>query len=200
MTQQTTKMDEIVPCLPKRWVNEHLDAGLNRFPILDLPRQSGWQYFPRSVAETHRDFVHLVTYGVVTCRDQVFAYRRGKSGSEDRLHDRWSIGVGGHISEEDIGITNSVVGSVREAALRELSEEVCGMTSFIMEYLGLLYDPSDRVGAVHLGVTYRHELASPSAVSREDCLADARWMPIDEAKGRAESFEGWSQILLRDYL
>ena len=41
---------------------------------------------------------------LVICNDKILRYRRGKGGGETRLHGLYSVGVGGHISEEDNGL------------------------------------------------------------------------------------------------
>src|SRR4051794_3879207 len=67
--------------------------------ILDDPRSL--EFRPRSNVETDPSVKQLIPYAILIREDQVFAYRRGKAGGENRLHDLWSIGVGGHISKED---------------------------------------------------------------------------------------------------
>ena len=49
--------------------------------------------------------------------------RRGKGGQETRLHGLYSVGVGGHISEEDHGLFTKQLG-YEEGMRRELMEEV----------------------------------------------------------------------------
>lgn len=81
---------------------------------------------------------------------------------------------------------------------REVDEEILWDGPVATAYLGLIVDDSDPVGAVHLGVANRYELADCSAMAREDCLADARWERIDDVKADSESYETWSQCLIRE--
>ena len=58
--------------------------------------------------------------------------RRTKAGGDARLHDLWSIGVGGHLNPEDGGLAGGLV--------REWHEEV--VADFVPEFelVGLLND------------------------------------------------------------
>ena len=50
---------------------------------------------------------------------KILRYRRGKGGEETRLHGLYSVGIGGHISEEDSGLFTQGIG-YREAMRREV--------------------------------------------------------------------------------
>lgn len=201
--------NEKVICLPSPVLKNLLSRGLNRISLESLLVRTGFRWMPRSEADQDERYRHLATYAVLTCGDRVFAYRRGGSGSEDRLHDRWSIGVGGHVTVEDIGAVmpdpsvfraaaERISDAVRYAARREVNEEVAWDGPVATAELGLIVDDSNPVGLVHLGVAYRYELADTSATAREDCLADARWVTLDEARVDIESYESWSRILIEE--
>lgn len=190
-------MSELVICVPTAWIAANLSEGLNAVPIGRVLKDSDWRWMARSAAETDDGYAHLATYGVLTCGDRVFVYRRGASGGEGRLHGLWSLGVGGHVTPEDFPDGAVTEDGIRSCALRELGEEVDADPPFASVFLGLIYDLSDEVSRVHLGVAYRFEFADTSAVAREDCLAYAEWMAIGEAKGREAGFEGWSKVVLR---
>ena len=59
------------------------------------------QYRPRSEVEDDPGYKQIIPYVVFRCADAVFCYTRGKSQGEARLHRLRSLGVGGHVSEED---------------------------------------------------------------------------------------------------
>ena len=58
-------------------------------------------YRPRSEVEEDPGFKQIIPYVVFRSGDGVFCYTRGKSQGEARLHRLRSLGVGGHVSEED---------------------------------------------------------------------------------------------------
>src|SRR5580704_7407049 len=80
-------------------------------------------YLNRSEAEQDRRYKQLIPYVLVICQDKILRYRRGKGGQETRLHGLFSVGVGGHISEEDNGLFSNQLG-YEEGMRRELMEEV----------------------------------------------------------------------------
>lgn len=200
-----SKSDELVLCVPSSTVRD-LFAGRSWLPS-DEATLDTWlasvpkAFLPRSIAETSTEWRHLATYAVLTSGEKVFSYRRGKSGSEGRLHGALSIGVGGHVGLEDydhpagFGSETSYT-----AAFRELYEEldVSFRTSFRLA--GLIADDSTSVNAVHLGVVYQLEVDQADVSVREDCLSDPRWMTVDDLIEAAPSLEVWSRIVLDEML
>ena len=80
-------------------------------------------YLNRSEAEHDKRYKQLIPYVLVICNDKILRYRRGKGGQETRLHGLYSIGIGGHILEEDHGLFSNALG-YQEGMRRELMEEV----------------------------------------------------------------------------
>lgn len=56
---------------------------------------------PRSEVEDDPTLKQIIPYVVFVSDDLVFCYTRGKSQGEARLHRLLSLGVGGHVAEED---------------------------------------------------------------------------------------------------
>src|SRR5205807_1321574 len=80
-------------------------------------------YRNRTEAEQDKRYKQLIPYVLVMCDGKIIRYRRGKGGQETRLHGLFSVGVGGHISDEDHGLFSSAVG-YKEGMRREIMEEV----------------------------------------------------------------------------
>ena len=68
-------------------------------PPLTAPENTFYQN--RSEAEQDKRSKQLIPYALIICNDKILRYRRGRGGQETRLHGLYSVGVGGHISEED---------------------------------------------------------------------------------------------------
>lgn len=158
-------------------------------------------FLPRSIAETDTSWRHLATYIVLTSGDRVFSYCRGKSGSENRLHGRRSIGVGGHIGIEDydhdMGVGSQMLW---DAGLRELNEELKCAYKGHLKLSGLIADSRSLVETVHLGVTGRMRIDREVVETREHCLADPQWVTIPELKAGIADYEVWSQIVIEHLL
>jgi predicted NUDIX family phosphoesterase len=157
------------------------------------------QFRPRSKVETDPQFKQLIPYMVFCHTDssggiRIFQYVRGKGMGESRLHQKRSIGIGGHISVED---REQHLGDVyREGMLRELHEEVVLRTTFTERCVGLINDDSTEVGRVHLGIVHRLDVAEPAVVSNEPDLIESGFMLLDELRNYRAQMESWSSISL----
>ena len=67
-------------------------------------------YLNRSDAEQDKRYKQLIPYVLVIRNDKILRYRRGRGGQETRLHGLYSVGVGGHISEDDHGLFSTGLG------------------------------------------------------------------------------------------
>jgi len=163
-----------------------------RAAVLD---PSEFQFRPRSEVETQPEFKQLIPYVVLKCGSELFHYRRGATGTEARLRSLRSVGIGGHISEEDArgGDDPYVTGM-----MRELTEEVQIGCDWKDSFLGFINDDRTPVGTVHLGVVHLIELANQDVRSREEALADAGFSPLTELTSRTDEFETWSQFVLTE--
>ena len=100
-----------------------------------------------------------------------------RAGGDARLHDRYSIGVGGHLNPGDEGLD----GGLR----REWAEEV--VADFVPEFelIALLNDDTTEVGAVHLGAVYVADAAGRAVTIREtDKLTGSFVEPTSRRGGR----------------
>ncbi len=157
------------------------------------------QYRPRSEVEEDPGFKQIIPYVVFRCRNAVFCYTRGKSQGEARLHRLRSLGVGGHVAEEDAQGGKTI--DAYEAALRrELEEEVIVSSPGRLRRVGLINDDSTPVGQVHLGVVHLFELEQPQVAPREEGLADAEFRPLANIVTLRPEFETWSQICIDSVL
>src|SRR4030095_16162199 len=59
-------------------------------------------FVERAVAERTPSWKQIIPYTLVQCGERVLLTRRTKGGGEARLHDKHSIGIGGHINPVDL--------------------------------------------------------------------------------------------------
>ena len=162
---------------------------------------AAYQFLPRSEVETDPTFKQLIPYVVLKSGGEVFHYRRGATGTETRLRALRSIGIGGHISEEDAQGGDD---PYHTGMMRELMEEVLIECEWTERFFGFINDDRTPVGSVHLGVVHLLELETPGGSygvppvrSREDALADAGFASIATLAAQIEEFETWSQFVLK---
>ena len=156
-------------------------------------------YRPRSRVEDDPSLKQIIPYVVFRCADNVFCYTRGKSQGEARLHRLRSLGVGGHVSEDDAQGAKTL--DAYEAAMRrELEEEVAIESPGRIRRVGLINDDATPVGLVHLGVVHLYELERPDVRPREEGLAEAGFLSLEVIRSLRHEFETWSQICIDSLL
>ena len=149
-------------------------------------------FIAREDAENDPTKKQIIAYCVIEKGDSVFMTKRLKKQTEVRLHDRRSIGVGGHINTTDVV---EGVNVVKEGMLRELNEEVFISDDYSVEFLGIINDNSTSVNSVHAGVCYKIVLRSGDCSVKETEKMEGLWVKKSELKDYYASLEGWSQIV-----
>lgn len=149
-------------------------------------------FLPRENMENDPTKKQIIAYCVIEKGDFVFMTRRLKKQTEKRLHDRHSIGIGGHINTSDL---IDGVNVVKEGLLRELNEEVYIDPDYETEFLGIINDNSTSVNSVHAGACYRIKLKSGDCSVKETEKMEGFWVKKSELKNYYDVLEGWSQIV-----
>ncbi len=150
---------------------------------------SGGAYRPRPEMERDPSWKQVIPYLVLRDGERYFLMRRTRAGGDARLHDRYSIGVGGHLNPGDGGLDRGLV--------REWHEEL--VAGFLPEFrfVGLLNDDTTDVGRVHVGAVFVADAEGrPVAVRETDKLSGSFATPADVAAVEA-NLESWSQIVFR---
>jgi predicted NUDIX family phosphoesterase len=153
----------------------------------------------RRDVEEDPNFKQIIPYVVFRSHSLIFCYKRGRAQGESRLHHLRSLGVGGHVSEEDCD-GGSTLDAYELALSREIQEEVDVRSEGHMTRVGLINDDSTPVGQVHLGVVHVYDLHSPSIKPREAGLVDPEFIDHADLPLYIDEFETWSQIFIRGYL
>ena len=159
-----------------------------------LTADSQLLYRNRSDADQDRRYKQLIPYVLVICNDKILRYRRGKGGGETRLHGLYSVGIGGHISEEDHQLFSNNRG-YQESMRRELMEEV-GIDTALAPALAAINDDSTEVGYVHFGVVHAVRVPDESVASRRIGIVGPEFIPMADAVKDPAGYETWSQLCL----
>lgn len=169
--------------------------------LLTTLHAAGLWIGPRNDLEKMPEYRQIIPYVVMRYQGQFLYYRRSKQGGEDRLHDRYSIGIGGHIDLEDLMPYKDSIdlgATIQYATEREVREELGGVVATSKKLGGLLIDSSDEVGRVHLGVVLEWELAdryyaglkSPE-IAEVGLMTGRQLLDLEPGK-----LENWSRLLL----
>jgi predicted NUDIX family phosphoesterase len=151
-------------------------------------------YLNRSEAEHDKRYKQLIPYVLLICNGKILRYRRGRGGQETRLHGLYSVGIGGHISDEDHGLFSNDLG-YRDGMRRELMEEVA-IDEGKEAAVAVINDDSTEVGRVHFGVVHVMHLANESIVGRRSGIVGPEFIPIVEAVRDPSVYESWSRFCL----
>jgi predicted NUDIX family phosphoesterase len=163
--------------------------GVERY----LSTISAHAYFaPRDRVEHDPDLKQIIPYVVLRHHDRVFLVRRTRAGSEERLREKLSIGIGGHINPEDVG---DAADPVEAGMRRELTEEVVVPAGWRARAVGVLNDDQEAVGSVHFGLVYIADLAAPHVSVRETAKLEGAFATREEIGKVYSRLETWSQFV-----
>jgi predicted NUDIX family phosphoesterase len=157
---------------------------------LDLIAAEG-TYRARPEAEQDPAWKQVIPYLVLRDRGRLFLMRRTRAGGDARLHERWSIGIGGHLDPGDR--------DVHAGLAREFHEEIDAAWTPEPRLVGLLNDDTDPVGAVHLGIVFVAEAAGRPVAIRETEKLDGAFVAPRDVLRVYDRLETWSRLLY-DYL
>jgi predicted NUDIX family phosphoesterase len=190
----TSRDDELVLGLPRARVPGGLAwrgvRASSLAPFLRAVERHG-EFRRRGDAEDDPSWKQIIPYLALRDGDAIFLMRRTRAGGDARLHDRYTIGLGGHVNPADGG----VLGGLR----REWAEEVAADFEPDFEPIGVLNDDDNAVGAVHLGLVYGADARGRAVEIRETDKLAGSFVSLAEVGDVAELLETWSALLF-EYL
>ncbi len=144
-------------------------------------------FMRRGDAEEDPGHKQVIPYLVLRDGTRWFLMRRTRAGGDARLHDLYSIGVGGHLNPGD--------GDVAGGLVREWREEV--EAAFVPDFaaVGLLNDDSTEVGAVHIGFVFVADAAGREVAIRETEKLSGSFVETVEVEAVRDRLETWSRLV-----
>jgi predicted NUDIX family phosphoesterase len=159
-------------------------------PLLAAIEASG-EFRPRDEVESDATWKQVIPYLVLRDGERLFLMKRTSAGGDARLHERYTIGIGGHVNPEDGGVVGGL--------MREWNEEIAADFTPDFEPVGLLNDDDNAVGAVHLGLVYAADAAGRPVAIRETHKLSGSFATLTQAAAFADRMETWSALLF-DFL
>ncbi len=150
------------------------------------------QPIPAEEDETKKQ---IIPYMIFKHKARFFVYKRLPQSEEERLREKYSIGIGGHINPVDVHSINIL----DEGMKREFEEEVDYPYEYKTKIIGFINDDNDSVGRVHFGVVVLVEGSNDKIKVKEKDKLSGKMMTLFEAKKFRNKMESWSQIVF-DYL
>ncbi len=147
------------------------------------------EFLPRSVMEQDTRYKQIIPYLVFMHENRYFLMQRQSKTTEQRLKNKYSMGIGGHINQEDM-TSNSII----DWAKREFHEEISYAGNYTVEVLGMLNDDSNAVGEVHLGLVLLLHGDSADIVVKSE-LKSGVLLSLEDAEFYYPNMESWTQIV-----
>lgn len=183
--------------IPPEWVSIESIIKTPENDFFSICQTAGFEWVERAHAENDPSYKQVIPYILIqsSAEDKTAAYRR--QGSEKRLHDLWSVGIGGHINPIDI---DSDTDSFREILLagmdRELDEELISRPAAATpRFIGTINEERTEVGSVHLGAVFQLMATDLSRFVPGEELTDFQWIPSDRLGSL--NLELWSDMALK---
>ena len=148
----------------------------------------------RNELENDPSFKQIIPYAIICSADMIYMFHRTKKQTESRLHNMYSLGVGGHMNPWGTSID---VEYMHHELKRELNEEVRVGADCIIENIqpiGFINDDTNDVGKVHLGILYHIHLSNMNISINEQEKMTGQWIKRDELEYYYSQMESWSKI------
>lgn len=153
-------------------------------------------FLDRESAEQNFEFKQVIPYVLVRHADFWLMSRRTKAQQETRLHDKCSLGQGGHINDLDFVSNDPILTGL----LRELREEFVLDAEYGCSPVGLVNDDSNEVGKVHFGIVFEMRVKSLKLEVGEKSKHQAQWVPTSGLRLHYDAMENWSKIVTDHFI
>ncbi len=190
-------MDEMVLVIATKDIDEIVkETGFVNVPIEEikiLTEKRGF-FVKRERAESDESIRQLIPYVVMQNMDDLYLMvKRLSIQTEKRLHGMYSIGIGGHVNDQDEGDTPWM--KFLSGMEREMNEEVIIRKSFEWpKYIGIIKEVSTPVNRVHLGVVFQIK-ADVEGIREKDKFS-WEFVNLADLLSRYDMMESWSKYVI----
>ncbi|MCQ2275720.1 MAG: NUDIX domain-containing protein [Bacteroidales bacterium] len=185
--------DENVLCVPTNTMKSVFDLSKSAWIVTPAElNQLPMTFVKRLNAETDSSYKQIIAYALVfNEKGELLCYCR--HGSEKRLIGLRSAGIGGHVNDNDLGVT--MFETLQNGLIREIQEElnVC-LSSEQINLLGMINEEKTEVGHCHTGVVFKIELTS-DLLHFDDEINNPLWCNPEDID--LTQFELWSGLAIQ---
>jgi predicted NUDIX family phosphoesterase len=183
------------PILDELGSFQGLNFDVDRYlPVLLDPANN--YFLQRDEAEHDPSKKQIIPYALFHHRGRFLRYVRSKKSGEQRLAAKSSLGIGGHINQDDHAAASLERSLYMAGVEREVAEELTIQGPWSQRIVALLNDDSNEVGQVHLGVVHLVDLESDQVASNEETIADVGFYSPESLRSERDHLETWSQLCL----
>jgi predicted NUDIX family phosphoesterase len=155
----------------------------------------------RSELEEDPSFKQIIPYAIISNKESYYLFRRKSRQAEKRLHNKFSLGVGGHMNPGDS--MESEEQYLIDELKRELYEEVKLLNGCLIEdieFIGFINDDTIPVGRVHIGLLYNIHVSNKEVYINETDKMTADWIEKSNLAEFYGGMETWSKIAFDFYI
>lgn len=205
MCLTTTTLEELVLAIPTNdlWkLLTYKENGLikENNDVLNRVVQNGL-FRKRSTLEEDPSFKQIIPYAIISNKESFYLFKRTSRQTENRLHNKLHLGVGGHMnpgSSKDLN-EQYLINELK----RELFEEVKLLNACLIEdieFIGFINDDTISVGSVHIGLLYNIHVSNKDVVINETDKMTGDWIEKSDLAEFYEGMETWTKITFDCYI
>ncbi len=182
--------------LPESWVTQKSIVPLELDSFVKYCSKAGFEFVKRKDAENDSSHKQIIPYIILQTKDHDKTAIYQRQGSEKRLHDLWSLGIGGHINPIDMNRQKDSFKQILITGMqRELDEELEKMPGEISpKFIGVISEDITDVGKVHLGAVFTITANNPEDFLPGEELFQFKWAKTDTLDQL--NLELWSTMAL----
>lgn len=182
--------------LPVKWLGQRTVEKMTEMKFYAALANTPYYWVPRDKAEADTQYKQLIPYVILQTESSSLTACYQRNGTEKRLHDLWSVGIGGHINSEDcIGKNDILPDIVKNGMIRELEEELPGLSREAEPALiGIINEEETNVGNVHLGLVYSLAIDAVHHLKPDDELSRFTFIPTGKVLDL--NLEIWSNLAM----
>ena len=158
-------------------------------------------FLGRSELEEDPSFKQIIPYAIISNKESYYLFKRTSEQTEKRLHNKFSLGVGGHMNPKDL--MESKEQYLIDELKRELYEEVKLLNGCLIEdieFIGFINDDTISVGSVHIGLLYNIHVSNKEVYINETDKMTADWIDKTNLAEFYEGMETWTKITFDFYI
>ena len=158
-------------------------------------------FLKRSELEEDPSFKQIIPYAIISNKESFYLFRRTSGQKEKRLHNKFSLGVGGHMNPDDS--MESKEQYFIDELKRELFEEIKLLNGCLIEdieFIGFINDDTIPVGRVHVGLLYNIHVSNKEVYINETDKMTAVWIDKSNLAEFYRGMETWTKIAFDFYI
>jgi len=159
------------------------------------------QFRKRDDLEEDPSFKQIIPYAVISCKNSYLLFRRSSGQTEHRLHNKFTLGVGGHMnpSYSTVSEEQYLIDELKREFFEELTlSDGCSIED--IEFIGFINDETIPVSRVHTGLLYDIRVSSRDVYVRETDKMTAAWIKRSGLAEFYELMETWTKIAYDCYI